>query len=260
MLNRHVPTHMWAFCYHLTSTYAGLTVTLWSVLSADTFSALVITAFIGSNMHILSGTYRSSFSHQSDSTYMSHTHRRPQSDGDRTMRKGTDMLFLMMCLLYWTQTEGSCSGAIVSIFEDDMVLPVGGGFNLSCDFTCLERHHIPQLWRRSEQDTVSLVNMTSIFPNVIMVLSISSATKADAGSYFCRTEPPDTISSSVIIQIADNLTASTLTTPSTPQPDSSQQKNSAAGLLVQIWFWVLLGKTTILILSVTALAVKHKRG
>ncbi|KAG8013847.1 39S ribosomal protein L37 [Nibea albiflora] len=131
--------------------------------------------------------------------------------------------------------RGSCRGAIVSIVEDAMLLPVGGGFNLSCDFTCLEGHHVAQLWRKNERDTLSLVNMTSIFPNMTMVLSISSATKADAGSYFCMTQPPDTISPLVFIQIADNLTASTMTTPSTPQPDSIQQKNSAAGVRQALW-------------------------
>lgn len=31
-----------------------------------------------------------------------------------------------------------------------------------------------------------------------------------------------------------------------------------AGLKGQLWFWVLLGKTTILLLSLASLAVKHK--
>nr|XP_046263731.1 uncharacterized protein LOC124069059 isoform X2 [Scatophagus argus] len=116
------------------------------------------------------------------------------------------------------------------------------------------------MWRESEdQDRVSVFNITSILPDVIVVVTVDSATTADTGRYFCMTMPPDAISPQVLIQIADNLTTSTLTTPSTPLCDSTQKHSSATGLLGQIWYWILLGKTAIFLFSLAALAVKCMR-
>ncbi|KAL7386488.1 hypothetical protein ABVT39_009291 [Epinephelus coioides] len=177
------------------------------------------------------------------------------------MRKESDMLFLVMSLLCWSQTKGGCSGPIVSISGDEWILSAGDGFKLSCEFVCLTVQHVAQLWRNSPQEeSVSLVNVTSILPNVTIVLSISSATKADTGYYSCMTQPPDTISSEVLIQVADNLSTSTLTTSSNPGCASTKKYSSAASLQGQIWFWILLGKTAILLLSLASLAVKYKRG
>ncbi|XP_078121034.1 uncharacterized protein LOC144527052 isoform X2 [Sander vitreus] len=171
------------------------------------------------------------------------------------MIKKSEMLFLVMSLLYWSQAKGGCSGAIVSI-SGDRELSAGDGFNLSCQFTCLRAQHVAQLWRKSPHEgSVSLVNITSMLPNVTLVLSVSCATKTDTGHYYCKTQPPDTISPVVSIQIADNLTTS-----STPRCDGSQQHSSVAGLQGQIWYWILLGKTAILLLSLAYLAVKCKRG
>ncbi|KAF1383272.1 hypothetical protein PFLUV_G00130020 [Perca fluviatilis] len=176
------------------------------------------------------------------------------------MIKESEMLFLVMSLLYWSQAEGGCRGAIVSI-SGDRELSAGEGFNLTCEFKCLA-HHVAQLqWRNSSQEgRVSLVNITSILPNVTLVLSVSSSTKTDTGYYSCRTQPPDTISPEVWIQIADNLTTPNLTTSSTPRCDSSEQPSSVAGLQGQLWYWILLGKTAVLLLSLAYLAVKCKRG
>ncbi|KAL7386487.1 hypothetical protein ABVT39_009291 [Epinephelus coioides] len=122
------------------------------------------------------------------------------------MRKESDMLFLVMSLLCWSQTKGGCSGPIVSISGDEWILSAGDGFKLSCEFVCLTVQHVAQLWRNSPQEeSVSLVNVTSILPNVTIVLSISSATKADTGYYSCMTQPPDTISSEVLIQVAGKI-------------------------------------------------------
>ncbi|KAK2843978.1 hypothetical protein Q5P01_010637 [Channa striata] len=178
------------------------------------------------------------------------------------------MLFLIMSLLHWTQTEGRCSAA-VSITGQDRQLSVGEGFKLSCEFTCLGGQHVAQLWRNSRSgDGVSLVNVSSVLPNVSLVLNICSATKADSGDYQCRTQPPNTISPLLSIQIADDLT----TRKSSRPTNSSQQPNSAGcectqpcdptsqnGLRGQIWYWMLLGKTAVLLLSSAFLAVKYKR-
>ncbi|XP_044075031.1 uncharacterized protein LOC122886646 isoform X2 [Siniperca chuatsi] len=243
-----------------------------SMLSAETFSAMVITAFIGSEMQSCAsclGLRSAASVSQTVCQYEIYLTLEPEtSSGDRYtegMKKESDMLFLVIMLLCWTQTEasaGGCSGALVSISGGNSVLPAGQGFKVSCEFTCLSPQHVTQLWRESRnEDRVSLVNITSNLSSVILVLSISSATKADTGYYFCRTQPPDTISPKVAIQIADNVTTSTLTTPSTPRCDSTQQHSSAAGLQGQIWYWILLGKTAILLLlSLASLAVKYKRG
>lgn len=55
------------------------------------------------------------------------------------------------------------------------------------------------------QDKVSLVNITSSLPDMIVILSINSATKADSGYYSCKTQPPDTISPPVLIQVAGKI-------------------------------------------------------
>ncbi|KAK2895761.1 hypothetical protein Q8A73_015249 [Channa argus] len=52
-------------------------------------------------------------------------------------------------------------------------------------------------------DGVSLVNVSFILSNVTMDLNICSATKADTGSYQCKTQPPHAISQPVLIQITD---------------------------------------------------------
>ncbi|KAI3374482.1 hypothetical protein L3Q82_006307 [Scortum barcoo] len=180
------------------------------------------------------------------------------------MRKESNMFFLVMSLLYWTQIEG-CGRPRVSISNGDGIrLPAGEGFKLSCDFKCLTPRHVAQLWRNNSQE--SSINLTSTLPSVTLVLSISSATMADTGYYFCQTQPPEAISPQVSIQIEsemlmkDNLTTSNLTTPSTPQCDSTEQHNSAPGIQGQLWYWNLLGKTAILLLSLASLAVKYKRG
>ncbi|AWP04747.1 Hypothetical protein SMAX5B_016304 [Scophthalmus maximus] len=160
---------------------------------------------------------------------------------------------------------GGCSETLVSISEYDRVLSAGQGFTLSCEFTCLGVQHVAQLWRNQEfEDRVSLINITSIHPNVSLVLSISFATKADAGYYSCRTQPPDTISPMVLIQVAENLTTSTTTSPLTTSSGwtcvSSEQPSCAAGLKAQIWFWMLLGKSATLLLGVAFLALRYRRG
>ncbi|GAA6229450.1 uncharacterized protein LOC122886646 isoform X2 [Lates japonicus] len=173
------------------------------------------------------------------------------------------MLVLVMSLLCWTQTEGGCSETLVSISGDNGELSAGESFKLSCEFTCLGAHHVAQLWRNSGyKDGVSLVNITSIHPSVSLVLIISFATKSDTGNYSCMTQPPDTISPTVSIQIADNLTTtmSTLTTANISSCYSTQQPSRAAGLQGQVWYWMLLGKSAILLFSLASLAVKYKRG
>lgn len=50
-----------------------------------------------------------------------------------------------------------------------------------------------------------LVNITSYLPNVTVALSIDSATSADTGYYYCMTDPPDTISPNVLIEVAGKL-------------------------------------------------------
>lgn len=55
------------------------------------------------------------------------------------------------------------------------------------------------------QDEKSLVNITSILPNVTMVLSVQSAAMADAGNYTCMTQPPIAISPPVSIYIVGKL-------------------------------------------------------
>lgn len=52
---------------------------------------------------------------------------------------------------------------------------------------------------------MSLVNITYILPNVIVVLSISSATKEHTGYYSCRTEPPNVKSHDFLIQISGKV-------------------------------------------------------
>ncbi|XP_059201298.1 uncharacterized protein LOC131981023 [Centropristis striata] len=198
-----------------------------------------------------------------------------ETETERT-RRDSDMLFLLMGLLCWSQSEGGCSETVVSISGDDRQLSAGDGFNLSCEFTCLRAHHIAQLWWRSPQEEkVSLVNMSSVLPDVVLVLRVSSATKTHTGYYSCRTQPPDTISPDVLIQITDDpstpalttptlatptLTTPTLTTPSPPQCVSSSQQSTAAGLQGQMWIWVLLGKTLVLLLSLICLSVNYNRG
>ncbi|KAM8728810.1 uncharacterized protein AB9X84_001975 [Acanthopagrus schlegelii] len=175
------------------------------------------------------------------------------------MRKESYMLFLAMILLYWTQTEGGCIGTSVKIYGKNNI-PAGKNFNLSCEFTCLEPKHVIQLWRnRRNEEKVSLVNVTYILPNVTVVLSISSAMTEHTGYYSCRTEPPNAKSPDFFVQISDPPVTSTPTTLSTPQLVSTQKHSNAAGLSGQMWFWILLGKTTIFLLSLASLAVEYKR-
>ncbi|XP_071348089.1 uncharacterized protein [Trachinotus anak] len=192
-----------------------------------------------------------------------------QSEGDRqvtdtqTGREESDMLVLVMSLLCWSQAEGGCRGPLVIISANKMMLSDGEDLRLRCDFTCLRAKHVAQLWKNREyEDRVSLVNVTSLVPSVSLVVNMSFATEAHTGYYSCMTQPPDTISPDIFIQTAYNLTTvtSTPTTSSTSRCDSTQQLKGAAGLQGQIWFWMLLGKCALLLLSLASLAVKHKRG
>lgn len=51
--------------------------------------------------------------------------------------------------------------------------------------------------------------MTSSHPDVTVVLSVSSATELDTGYYLCTTQPPDTISPQVLIQITGKVQLNT---------------------------------------------------
>ncbi|KAM7378750.1 hypothetical protein PAMP_004349 [Pampus punctatissimus] len=185
------------------------------------------------------------------------------------MRKESDMLFLVMSLLYWTQTEGSCSETSLTFYGDN-TLYAGDSFKLACEFKCLEPQHVAQLWKnRGYENGVCQVNVSSIQPNMTVVLHINSVTKADTGYYSCMTQPAETFSQ-IYIEIVEgtrhnttrdqsNFTASTLTTLSMPLCNSTQQY-SAAGVQGQVWYWTLLGKTFILLFSLASLAVKYIRG
>ncbi|KAI9537833.1 hypothetical protein NQZ68_020806 [Dissostichus eleginoides] len=183
------------------------------------------------------------------------------------MRRQSHMLLLLVSLLYLSPAEGGCSRAIVIISGDDRLLSSGEGFNLSCEFSCLRAHHVAQLWRSAPQEgdtisakeSMSLVNMSSALPDVILVLRIRSATPAHSGDYSCMTQPPDTISPKVSILIADNLTTSSPAPSSSPLCDSSQQHSRATALQGQLWYWILLGKAALLLFSLACLAVKYKR-
>ncbi|XP_067460970.1 uncharacterized protein [Thunnus thynnus] len=179
------------------------------------------------------------------------------------------MLFLVVSLLCWTQTEATyrqCGKTSMTFYGENMVLHAGEGFKLGCEIKCLEAQHVAQLWKnRGYEGGVCLVNVSSIQPNVTLVLHISSVTKADTGYYSCTVHPSDTISQ-IFIQIVEgtrpntsattpdprNFTTSTLTTPSLPVCNSS-------GLQGQLWFWMLLGKSAIFLLCLVCLAVKYKK-
>ncbi|KAM9321979.1 uncharacterized protein KZ484_020223 [Pholidichthys leucotaenia] len=175
--------------------------------------------------------------------------------------KESEMLVVVMSLLCWTQAQGACNTPKVILHGNEMMVPVGGAFTVNCEFTCLTVKHVAQLWRDHPQDKASLLNATAIKPNVTLVLNISSATEGDGGHYFCMTHPPHAISPRIQIRV-DNLTRynSTLTTPSITHSEHTQQPSSTAGLLGQMWCWMLLGKTAILLLIVASLTVKYKRG
>lgn len=55
-----------------------------------------------------------------------------------------------------------------------------------------------------------LINITSTLSDVIIVLSISSATVADTGYYSCMTYPPHSISPQVLVQIAGMMLVNSL--------------------------------------------------
>lgn len=163
-----------------------------------------------------------------------------------------ELLVLVVSLLCWTEAEDDCNQAGVNT-SGDMVISPGEAFRLNCTFICLKNSHVAQLWKNNEP----LVNISSALPNVTLVLNVQSFTKAHTGQYQCKTYPPHTISPTFSIQIAEEI--SSLTT-SSPKCNCTQQTHNATGLKGQVWFWVLLGKTTILLLSLASLAVKHKTG
>ncbi|XP_076732741.1 uncharacterized protein LOC143413474 [Maylandia zebra] len=165
-----------------------------------------------------------------------------------------ELLVLVVSLLCWTEAEDDCDQAGVNT-SGDMVISPGEAFRLNCTFICLKNSHVAQLWKNNE----SLVNISSALPNVTLVLNVQSFTKAHTGQYQCKTYPPHTISPAFSIQIANNFTGKPPSlTISSPKCNCTQQTHNAAGLKGQLWFWVLLGKTTILLLSLASLAVKHK--
>lgn len=55
-----------------------------------------------------------------------------------------------------------------------------------------------------------LINIISNLSDVIMVLTITSATVADTGYYFCMTDPPHGISPKVLVQIAGMMLVNSL--------------------------------------------------
>ncbi|KAM3605151.1 uncharacterized protein V6R79_021450 [Siganus canaliculatus] len=118
------------------------------------------------------------------------------------------------------------------------------------------------MWKKdAHQVKTPLFNVTSDLPYLTVVLSVASATNADSGDYSCMTQPPDAIGAEVAVEVTGNLATSSPTTGSSPQCDSSLQ-TSHAGLQGQMWFWILLGKTAVLLLSLAtlaALAVKSRR-
>ncbi|XP_030017199.1 uncharacterized protein LOC115437936 [Sphaeramia orbicularis] len=201
------------------------------------------------------------------------------------MGKVQHMEFLVLSLLISTQTAGGCTKTSVTLRQNNSCLLAGESFHLSCEFTCLGAQDFALLRRKKSLNEIGdvLVNMTSLQPNVTLGLHISSATKADTGYYSCRTDPAKTISRDVVIQITDNaatckwVTPGTtrvysalqqlstavitpelnVTAPNTARVDSNHHQPSTAGLQGQMWFWLLLGKASFLLLSLASQALKH---
>ncbi|XP_016519761.1 uncharacterized protein LOC103156351 isoform X1 [Poecilia formosa] len=209
------------------------------------------------------------------------------------------MLALVISLISLIPANGAAHGADVSISPGNgFKYRVGVDFNLSCKFTFLSSMHFAQMWKEGERKKC-LINMTSSQPNVTVILHITSAKIADTGNYSCSTHPDyktvDAISPLVYIQItgsqAELQPISTVSvqetpsdyeelsghhrqgsqaTPSTPTTVSNQKLCSTdlhkepdlyvSSLQGQMWYWMLLGKAAILLLSLASLAVKYKRG
>ncbi|XP_016519762.1 uncharacterized protein LOC103156351 isoform X2 [Poecilia formosa] len=179
------------------------------------------------------------------------------------------MLALVISLISLIPANGAAHGADVSISPGNgFKYRVGVDFNLSCKFTFLSSMHFAQMWKEGERKKC-LINMTSSQPNVTVILHITSAKIADTGNYSCSTHPDyktvDAISPLVYIQITGSQA-----TPSTPTTVSNQKLCSTdlhkepdlyvSSLQGQMWYWMLLGKAAILLLSLASLAVKYKRG
>ncbi|XP_078143737.1 uncharacterized protein LOC144542127 [Centroberyx gerrardi] len=115
-------------------------------------------------------------------------------------------------------------------------------------------------------DSECLVNISSAQPSLTLVLHISAATGADSGRYYCKTQPPNALSNRALIQVAEGPSPPVPSgDPSSPPgspapnlttPNTHTQGTSAAGLLGQMWWWVLLAKIAILLHMLTYLAAK----
>ncbi|XP_021177749.2 uncharacterized protein LOC105933867 isoform X2 [Fundulus heteroclitus] len=146
------------------------------------------------------------------------------------------------------------------------------------------------MWKNyNSENQECLINMTSTQSNVTAGLNIKFTTAEDAGTYSCSTFPPEAHSLQIPIvvngsqgdckpvstvevkerlpghQRQDSLpTPSALTTLSSQRLCNRDQYSSEAGdnsgLWGQMWYWMLLGKAAILLLSLASLAVKCKRG